>query len=216
MTRINIGCGMTPTRGWLNYDNSPSLALATLPPLVTRAMARAHIISAGNLNYIEFCRTHEIRKANANGRIPHPENSVSVVYASHMLEHLDRREAKEFLNESFRILIPGGIIRLAVPNIRYHLDQYLKDGDADRFLGGLRVCRLKPTSFLARIKDVVLGARHHHWMYDDASLVLLLTNAGYVGAMAMPSGETTIPEPGQLNLSERAPESLFVEARKPA
>ena len=28
MTRVNVGCGMTPTRGWRNFDNSPSLKLA--------------------------------------------------------------------------------------------------------------------------------------------------------------------------------------------
>ena len=31
--RLNIGCGMAPTPGWLNYDNSPSVWLARWPVL---------------------------------------------------------------------------------------------------------------------------------------------------------------------------------------
>jgi hypothetical protein len=26
--RVNVGCGMSPTKGWLNYDNSTSIKLS--------------------------------------------------------------------------------------------------------------------------------------------------------------------------------------------
>ena len=29
--RINIGCGRTPTEGWMNFDNSPAITLANSP-----------------------------------------------------------------------------------------------------------------------------------------------------------------------------------------
>ena len=31
LPRVNVGCGRTPTPGWLNFDNSPSVRLAHLP-----------------------------------------------------------------------------------------------------------------------------------------------------------------------------------------
>ena len=35
--RINVGCGMTPTPGWTNYDNSLSVKLARRPILASFA-----------------------------------------------------------------------------------------------------------------------------------------------------------------------------------
>ena len=29
--QINIGCGQTPTEGWINFDNSPAIKLAKSP-----------------------------------------------------------------------------------------------------------------------------------------------------------------------------------------
>ena len=29
--RINIGCGRTPTEGWMNFDNTPAIILANSP-----------------------------------------------------------------------------------------------------------------------------------------------------------------------------------------
>ena len=31
MDRINIGCGTTPSAGWLNFDNTPAIKLANSP-----------------------------------------------------------------------------------------------------------------------------------------------------------------------------------------
>ena len=31
MVRINIGCGSNPSKGWLNFDNTPAIKLANSP-----------------------------------------------------------------------------------------------------------------------------------------------------------------------------------------
>ena len=36
------------------------------------------------------------------------DNSVEEIYCSHLIEHLDKNELKQFANESFRILQSGG------------------------------------------------------------------------------------------------------------
>ena len=51
-------------------------------------------------------------------------------------------------------------------------------------------------------------------MYDEGSLCALLKDAGFVEARALPPGQTTIANPGALNLREREEESLYVEAEK--
>ena len=214
MTRINIGCGMSPTLGWVNHDNSKSLFLARLPGFATDALVLLGLVSQSTKNFVDFCRTHQIGFANAVKPLPYPDNSVEVIYASHMLEHFDRREADIFLAEALRILVPGGILRLAVPNVRFHVENYLRHKNADQFVSDLNMSRLKPTGLPQHLRHLIVGAREHHWMYDDASLPELLTNHRFANPVVMAAGETTIPDPGPLNLSERAPESLFVEARK--
>ena len=49
-------------------------------------------------------------------RLSFPDESVSLIYASHVLEHFGRYEYRTVLKEWFRVLSPGGILRLAVPD----------------------------------------------------------------------------------------------------
>ncbi len=48
------------------------------------------------------------------------------------------------------------------------------------------------------------------------SLSKLLVNEGYVDPVVLPAGQTTIAEPGNLDLFERHEESVYIEARRPA
>jgi predicted SAM-dependent methyltransferase len=170
----------------VNYDNSPSVRLL-----------------------IGWGKNGQIRYANALN-IPHQENSVEVIYSSHMLEHLDRYQASKFLAEVRRVLRPGGILRLALPDIRKKVDGYLASGDADAFMEQMLVC--VPIS---RLKMALVGPRHHLWMYDAKSLAKLLEQHGFTGIQEMKPGETCIPNPANLNLREREGESLYIEARAP-
>jgi predicted SAM-dependent methyltransferase len=43
--------------------------------------------------------------------------TVSAVYASHVLEHLSRRDVLRSLSEVYRVLEPGGEVRIAVPDM---------------------------------------------------------------------------------------------------
>jgi len=52
----------------------------------------------------------------ANLALPHEDNSVSLIYCSHTLEHLELHFGKKFLEECHRILKDGGIMRIAVPS----------------------------------------------------------------------------------------------------
>jgi SAM-dependent methyltransferase len=48
--------------------------------------------------------------------LPYKEDSVDLIYASHVLEYFDRQEATALLSKWYSKLKPGGILRLAVPN----------------------------------------------------------------------------------------------------
>ena len=113
--RLNIGCGMSPTPGWRNLDNSLSVRLSKY--VGSSVLLKMKLIDTPSLRYIEFCKLHNIKWANASKRIPADSGEVEVIYSSHMLEHMDRFEAALFLREAHRVLRPGGIIRIVVPDI---------------------------------------------------------------------------------------------------
>jgi predicted SAM-dependent methyltransferase len=62
--------------------------------------------------------------------IPLPTNSCDVVYHSHILEHLRQENSFIFLQECHRVLKPGGIIRVAVPDLEVICRLYLEKLEA--------------------------------------------------------------------------------------
>jgi len=65
---------------------------------------------------------HDLRKG-----IPFANESVSVVYNAHFLEHLPKEQAAGFLRECRRVLEPGGIIRVVVPDLEAICRLYLQN-----------------------------------------------------------------------------------------
>jgi SAM-dependent methyltransferase len=211
---VNIGCGQTPTHGWLNYDNSWSIRLAKAP-LRVRALRSLGLLSEAQQKFIFFAKEHNILWADASKRIPERDSSVDVLYSSHMIEHMEQKDVVIFLKEACRILKPGGVIRVAVPNIKYHVDNYLKDDDADAFIENTHLTRRKPKTLIQKAKYLIIGDRNHQWMYDGLSLCNLLSSVGFQEPKIMEPGTTIIEDSGELDLNERIPESVFAEATNP-
>jgi predicted SAM-dependent methyltransferase len=54
-----------------------------------------------------------------------PDNSVDLIYASHVLEHIPRSRLKKTLKEWHRALKPGGVFRFAVPDFDRLIEVYM-------------------------------------------------------------------------------------------
>lgn len=212
--RVNVGCGATPTDGWVNLDNSLSIRVARWP-LVVGGLSKARILDTQSCEFAKIATTKNIQFANASRRIPYADNSVEVVYSSHMIEHLDRREAHAFLLEVKRVLRPAGIVRIAAPDLAQLVKAYLTTGNADQFIERTHMSQKRARGLLAHIKMVLIGSRGHLWMYDGASLAALLRGAGFAEVSIVPAGTTRIENPGSLDLAERSEESVYVEAAQP-
>jgi SAM-dependent methyltransferase len=211
---INVGCGATPTPGWLNFDNSFSVRVARWPG-INAMLAGTPFLGPQSADLVTMARSGDIRFANAAARIPCATGTARAVYSSHMIEHLDRGEARAFLAEVWRVLSPGGVLRIAAPDLSLLIREYGVTGDADEFVAGVHMGLNRPTGFRGWARWAVVGPRHHLWMYDGESLTRLLLATGFKEAAIMPPGSTMIADPGQLDLSERVSESVYVEAVRP-
>ena len=65
------------------------------------------------------------------------EETVSVIYVSHVLEHFGRLEYKEVLKRWCSLLVPKGILRLAVPDLESVFEYYQETKDLSKIRGFL-------------------------------------------------------------------------------
>jgi SAM-dependent methyltransferase len=75
---------------------------------------------------VDFTAAPGVRAYDLRKGIPYPDDSFDVVYHSHLLEHFSKQSAPAFLRECFRILKPGGLIRIAVPDLERIVRAYLE------------------------------------------------------------------------------------------
>lgn len=126
MKVLNLGCGYQTSPRCINIDWSVPIRLKgsrlgrRIAPLVLDGeRRRAYDAMDG-----EVLR-HDLRKG-----IPFDSGSVDAVYHSHLLEHLDREAVPGFLAEVRRVLRPGGIHRIVVPDLERDARAYLASLDA--------------------------------------------------------------------------------------
>ena len=62
-----------------------------------------------------------------NAPIPLPNASVKRIYSAHTLEHLSYESILRVLSECARVLEPGGVIRLCLPDARLFIRAYCED-----------------------------------------------------------------------------------------
>lgn len=79
-------------------------------------------------------QSSEVHQHDLREPLPFPEASCAVVYCSHVLEHFTRPAAPVFLRECHRVLQPGGIFRVVVPDLETIARLYVKY--LDGALGG--------------------------------------------------------------------------------
>ena len=211
--KVNIGCGRTPTEGWLNFDNSPAIRLAKSPFKYKLAKAMG-FLNEQQIETIKWNMEHNIQFADATRSIPLQTSSVDCIYTSHMVEHLSQKGARSFLNEVKRVLKVGGVVRISVPDLRIAVDEYLGSNDADAFMREILVQAPEINTIKQKISLFVSGYRHHQWMYDGASLSKLLFEMGFDSVEICRDGKTNSVDSDDLNLYEREEQSVYVEGIK--
>jgi predicted SAM-dependent methyltransferase len=95
-----------------------------------------------------------------------PDSSVDLIYNCHVLEHFKRRDVRRVLQEWHRVLKPGGILRISVPDFAKLCEVYQKYGQLDLVIGAL----FGRQDYLYNI---------HYNVFDFATLKRELESAGF-------------------------------------
>ena len=185
--KINIGCGMAPTKNWNNYDYSTSIKLSKYP-ILSRVLFKLKLVNEEQNNYINYSSENKIELLDATKTFPFKDSSIDVIYSSHMVEHLHRDDAINFIKECYRVLCPKGILRLVLPDLRINVENYLKSNDADKFIDDLLIQPPKTKTISDLTKLYFSGGfREHQWMYDEKSLIKLFSSSLSIVSVPKPS-----------------------------
>lgn len=143
--------------------------------------------------------------------LPFPDASVSHLVCISAINYLTRERATEVVADVHRVLVPGGIARFAVQDLRQLVSNYLEDDEAfyfeklpdgrDRFPGATFGDKLN--EFFVGFRA---GAKRCRHVYDFESLGLLFNRAGFHSIQRMEYRESAIPN---IEAIDNRPEQMF-------
>jgi SAM-dependent methyltransferase len=239
---LNLGCGSKTASypGVVNIDSSVMLRMRSSRLL---RLAAPLLLNSERLSRLralpDNIMVHDLRKG-----IPFASDSVDVVYHSHVMEHLDRDAAAAFMKEIRRVLKPGGIHRVVLPDFEALCKKYLEHLAAseanpheraahDSYVAAILeqsvrreahgTSRQKPVRRF--VENLILGdarkrGETHQWMYDRVNLTALLAQAGFRNVTLHTHTSSAIPDWHRIGLDlddagkPHQPGSLYMEAVK--
>ena len=192
----------TPISGWVNTDITPHMFISRITGF-PKLLNQLGLISDQRLSQHRAGIFSQLRYLNVAKPFPFKDDSVCCIYSSHMLEHLPQHIARGCLNESHRVLKPGGVLRIAVPDLDQMIADY-RPADPDAWLHEIFALYSK-------------GDKNRHWWhYNEVSLKQKLHDVGFEDCYRCGLGEGRCVDVGKFEAAdnhEGCP-TLFMEAIK--
>jgi SAM-dependent methyltransferase len=147
--------------------------------------------------------------ADIRNGLPLADDSFDYIVSIHVLPEIPYGDLDRTLTELKRVLKPGGVLRLALPNMDFAIQAYLAK-DVDYFLIPDEVVR----SLSGKMIVQLLWYGRSRSMFTAEFATELLARNGYSSIQPCPFRQTASPFPGIVELDDRELESFFIEARK--
>lgn len=144
----------------------------------------------GFLN-IDIDRRADVRRDVRRG-LPFADGSVTGVFSEHFLEHLSQGDGLFFLRECRRVLKPGGVVRIAMPDLDAIVRRYGQEdwrGDGDMFQMGFEWVQNR-----CEMLNIAMREWGHQWVYNEEELLRAGRMAGLVPMGRYGWGESDTPK----------------------
>jgi predicted SAM-dependent methyltransferase len=141
--------------------------------------------------------------------LPLDDDGFDYAVSVHALQEVPLGDVVPVLRELRRVLKPGGVLRLVLPDLDEGIRAYLR-GDRDYFPVPDEDYRSLGGKFVAHL----LWYGYSRVLFTFDFVEELLHKAGFTAVRRCAFRETPGPHPGIVDLDNREAESLFVEAVK--
>ena len=143
-------------------------------------------------------------------RLPIPDNSFDGIFSEHVQEHFSLDDGIALLRECHRILVPGGWLRIVMPDAEKIMRTYF-DNPSE-----LMSHRPAPSGIaMETVNDYFRQRYEHQCLYDFDLARHALEAAGFTHVTRSSFTDGRSPREMILDDSKYAWESLYVEAAKP-
>ena len=139
--------------------------------------------------------------------LPFTDNSASLVYSSHVMEHFYYHDLVVLLKHCLRVLRPGGVYSACVPDASIYVRSYCDSSPLDSSYLDYRLAYISDKK-MDVINYIAYSGDGHKYMFDEENLVRVLGVAGFTSVRIRPFDPS-------LDLAERRQGSIYVEGVKP-
>lgn len=134
---------------------------------------------------------------DATRRFPFDNETFDYVASEHMIEHIDYDSGMAMLRESFRVLKPGGAIRIATPDLRVllGLNAMERTSAQNEYIEWI-ISKLFPGVTDCKAAFVINNAFRcwgHQFLYDAETLKAALARCGFENLKQHKPGESNDP-----------------------
>lgn len=137
--------------------------------------------------------------------LPTPDESCQVIFSEHVLEHLNLEQGQRFLKACHRSLLPGGIVRTAMPSLDDMIEKSANGHWNDQVW--LHEPQWQFIASRAEMFNIMFRWWGHQWIYDREELHRRLREAGFETIRDVTWGESEVE---YLRNRENRPSSLLI------
>ncbi|MDH3402346.1 MAG: methyltransferase domain-containing protein [Acidobacteriota bacterium] len=192
-------------------------------------------ILPGWLNADYHPKTRDVLHLDATRRLPFADGVFDYVFSEHMIEHVAFAQGRKMIEECFRVLAPGGTVRISTPDLAFLIDLYRPDEVPARrrsplqeeFLRHFLATEIEhrgrnaPEDYDTFLINKFVRAWGHEFLYDEKTLRYVLEASGFGEVTRCAVSESAHGDLRELENVSRKPEghlgleSLVLEATKP-
>jgi predicted SAM-dependent methyltransferase len=137
----------------------------------------------GWLNTDVLPTSREVVYLDATRRFPFRDNTFDYVCSEHMIEHIEYHDALFMLRECFRVLKPGGKIRMSTPDLRVLVGLFSNEKTAvQNFYVDWMTTKFLPDATFCKEVFLINNAFRawgHQFLYDRETIEMTMKKVGF-------------------------------------